>query len=343
MKPALEVLSYGEALVDFLPEAPGKRLRDVELFMKTSGGAPANAAIGIARLGGRVGLLGKVGDDEFGHFLRDHLERESVDIRGVKMTGEAKTGVAFISLDERGDRSFLFFREPSADMTIRREDIDESVIADTAAVLFGSNLLTKPAVREATFHALEAARTSDVFIAIDPNIRRHLWSSEEDAREQVDRLLGYGDLVKMNEEELAFVSGGSSLEDGARFFEEVLSPQGCSAFVLTLAEHGAGLWTTNFHFSVPAKQVDVLDTTGAGDGFVAALLTGLVMHARADGTVDGPTLRAALDDWDQERWYGILRFACHVGSSVCTHFGATPALPHSTDIPWATFGIPHSD
>lgn len=341
MSPSIEVLSYGEALVDFLPEAPGKKLRDVELFTKTSGGAPANAAIGMSRLGCKVGLLGKIGADEFGQFLYRHLEREGVDVRGVSLTEEAKTGVAFISLDENGDRSFLFFREPSADMTIRVEDIDEGVLADTAAALFGSNLLTKPPVRKATFHALGVAKAHGVFIVLDPNIRRHLWDDEETARAQVERLLGFGDLVKMNEEELEFVSGGRTIEDGRRFYAENLAPRGTSAFVLTLAERGAALFAGDREVVVDAPRVDVLDTTGAGDGFVAALLTAFVALTRADGEVSGDSLRASARSWDEARWNDVLRFACYVGSSVCTAFGATPALPHADSIPWDDFNLPH--
>ena len=123
------VLSYGEALVDFLPDRRGS-LADVETFTKTIGGAPANTAVGLARLGCDVGLLGKIGADEFGDYLLDALQREGVDVAGVSQTSEAKTGITFISLDENGDRSFLFFREPSADMTISVDDIDVDVIEE---------------------------------------------------------------------------------------------------------------------------------------------------------------------------------------------------------------------
>ena len=112
------VLSYGEALVDFLPDRAGVPLREVSSFRKTVGGAPANVAVGLARLGCDVALLGKVGADEFGHYLLEELTREGVDVGAMQQTTQAKTGITFISLTAEGDRSFLFFREPSADMTV---------------------------------------------------------------------------------------------------------------------------------------------------------------------------------------------------------------------------------
>ena len=149
----IEVLSYGEALVDFLPNQGGKLLRDVDTFHKTSGGAPANMAIGLARLGRSVGLMGAVGQDEFGWFLRNHLEREGVDVSGVYMTDEAKTGITFVSLDANGERSFMFFRQPSADTMFKPADINVETIEHCSIFIAGSNLLVTPEVREATFTA----------------------------------------------------------------------------------------------------------------------------------------------------------------------------------------------
>ena len=136
MKPL--IISFGESLVDFLPDRAGTPLRDVETFRKSIGGAPANVAVGVARLGGAIAMMGKVGDDEFGHFLRSALQAEGIDITGLHTTAAAKTGITFISLSADGDRSFLFFREKSAESTMCRDDIDTSVIDRATIFIAGA-------------------------------------------------------------------------------------------------------------------------------------------------------------------------------------------------------------
>ena len=159
MKP-LEVLSYGEALVDFLPDQSGRLLRDVTHFTKAAGGAPANMAIGLAKLGRSVGLMGAVGEDEFGKFLRNYLEEQGVNVSGIHMTNKAQTGITFVSLDANGERSFVFYRQPSADTMFRPENVNVETIRAASIFIAGSNLLVTPEVREATFTALEHAKNS---------------------------------------------------------------------------------------------------------------------------------------------------------------------------------------
>lgn len=324
------VLSYGEALVDFLPDRRA-RLRDVESFSKSIGGAPANAAVGLARLGCDVGLLGKVGADEFGHYLLERLAREGVDTTGVRQSTEAKTGITFISLDESGDRSFLFFREPSADLTLREEDVDTTVIRAATVLVAGSNLLTVEPVRSATWFALETAKAAGAFIVLDPNIRPHLWPQPDELRPTVRRELDYGDIVKLNEDELARVS-----PDGAAPLWDALRAGGATALVITLAERGAKILWHGGELHVEAPKVEVVDTTGAGDGFVAGFVTALL---RLTGATDPATLRATLREFDAPQWRQVLALGCFVGSSVCQKLGATPSLPSAAEVPWSHFGL----
>ncbi len=333
----LEVLSYGEALVDFLPDSAGKKVRDVEWFRKESGGAPANVAIGLARMGRRVGLMCSVGDDEFGKFLVAHLENEGVDITGVKVTDEAKTGVAFISLDEHGDRSFMFFRAPSADMMFRAEDVSLETIERSQIMVCGSNLLTRPELRAATHHALDAAARTERFVAVDPNIRRHMWEDQAECRRETLRLLEWADLVKLNDEEVEFLAGEAI--GAERFFEDICRPRGVHTLVHTQAENGAHLYRESVDISVPAPRVKVVDTTGAGDGFLAGLIAGICAMHEGQGTMTAAGLRADLDDWDERTWRRILSLACFVGTRVCTELGATRALPIHDDVPWESLGF----
>lgn len=325
------IVSYGEALVDFLPDRAGVTLRHVETFRKTIGGAPANAAVGLARLGCDVALLGKVGADEFGAYLLDALRDEGVDVRGVATTTAAKTGITFISLDASGDRSFLFFREPSADLTIRREDIDVGVIEQCTVLIAGSNLLTQPGVREATYFLLQQARELGRFVVLDPNVRVHLWPDRETALEHVRNELQYGDVVKLNEEELAFVQPGGSAD---ALWRE-LADRDVSALVITRAGDGAEVYWPGGHTAVEAPPLTCVDTTGAGDGFVAGFVCGMM---RTIEPTDSDMLRREIRTLPERDWQRILRLGCHVGTEVCKKLGATPALPRASDIPWQTLG-----
>jgi len=332
----IDVLSYGEALVDFLPDTSGVKLRDVPSFRRVSGGAPANMAIGISRLGGRVGLMGNVGADEFGHFLVEHLQKEGVDTSGVRQTSEARTGITFVSLDAKGERTFLFFRAPSADMLFRVEDIRVETIEACSIFIAGSNLLITPEIARTTFTALDHARRFGKFILIDPNIRQHLWSDLEHAKTIIHELLNYADIVKLNDDEIEFLAPGG---DAKTLYQEVLRPAGVRALIATRAERGAEVFCGDIHTQSVAPKVTVLDTTGAGDGFVVGLVTGLLRQATDHGELSPEILQRAMNEWDASSWRRILNLGCWVGSKVCTQLGATTALPLREDIPWQGLGF----
>ncbi len=326
-----QIVSYGEALVDFLPAQSGVRLRDVESFTRTIGGAPANAAMGLARLGCDVALLGKIGEDEFGHFLIAELGRAGINVTAIRQTREAKTGITFISLDSSGDRSFLFFREPSADMTLRIEDVDLGAIDRCTIFIAGSNLLTEPGVRAATLFSLDRARSTGRFVVLDPNIRPHLWRDHDEMKAVVRRELDYGDVVKLNEEELALMG-----DSGAEPLWAELAAAGASALIVTQAAAGAEVFYRGGTLFVDAPSADVVDTTGAGDGFVAGLVCGLL---RATGAQTSEALRAAVGAFTHDEWRRVLSLGCYVGTEVCKKLGATSALPAAADVPWDQFGM----
>ncbi len=334
MKP-LEVLSYGEALVDFLPAQSGRLLRDVTHFSKAAGGAPANMAIGLAKLGRSVGLMGAVGEDEFGKFLRNCLEEQGVNISGIHMTNKAQTGITFVSLDANGERSFVFYRQPSADTMFRPENINVETIRATSIFIAGSNLLVTPEVREATFTALEHAKEFGKFIVIDPNVRLHLWDDLDFARDIITRLLGYADVVKLNDDEVEFLGGNNAKS----FYNDVLRPAGVKALIATRAERGAEVFCGAIHTTALAPNVQVVDTTGAGDGFVAGFVAGLCAEHQIHGPVEADSLRRMMTTWEEPTWRRILNLGCWVGSRVCTQFGATTALPMNEDVPWDALGF----
>ncbi len=199
----LDALIFGEVIVDFLPETPGLPLHEVDRFVRHRGGAPAHVAVGLARLGAKVGIITLVGADDFGLFLRAALEREGVDTTGVGTHRTARTGVTFVSIGARGERSFLFYRHPSADQLVAPHDVDPVLCARARLFHYGSSTLAREPARAATRAALAAARAAGAVISCDPNLRPHLWSDPTEAAALLCENLAATDIVKISDDELA--------------------------------------------------------------------------------------------------------------------------------------------
>jgi fructokinase len=310
----LDVLSFGEALVDFFPERPGIALAECDVFHRQLGGAPANVAIGLARLGARVGLMTLVGPDAFGTFVRDQLAAEGVDIAGVGVHRTAKTGVTFVSVGAHGERSFLFFRHPSADQMIADHDVDERLVARARIVHVGSSTMAREPSRAATLKAIAAAKRAGCLVSTDPNWRAHLWENPAEAAPMLQSLVAQCDIVKISDDELAPLTGVTDPEEGAR----KLRALGAALVVVTLGARGCYVEHATGHDWLPGERVEVVDTTGAGDGFVAGLLATLAPLVR-DGKRPADL---TLDD---------VRRACRngnkIGAAVVTKLGATSGLP----------------
>jgi fructokinase len=262
----------------------------------------------VARLGYRAGFMGQVGDDDFGHFLADTLTEAGVDVGGLCFSSEARTALAFVSLRADGERSFMFYRHPSADMLWRPEDVDATYAADTRIFHYGSISLIGEPSRSATLAALDHARQGGALISYDPNLRMALWPSPLDARGRILDGLQYADLAKVSEEELSFLTGQDDLRHGADW----LWHDRLKLLIVTRGAAGCAYFTPEVSGEVPGFVVQVVDTTGAGDGFVAGLLAGLLDHG----------LR-----WDREVLESSLRLANAVGALTTTQRGAIPSLP----------------
>jgi fructokinase len=304
-----DVICLGELLVDFAPTQTGVDLQSVPGFNRLAGGAPANVVVGLKRFGIESAFMGKVGDDAFGRFLADTLDREGVDISSLHFSTEARTALAFIALDANGEREFMFYCHPSADMLFTTEEVDVDAIRAAKLVHFGSLSLRPASVREATLHALGAARESGCLISYDPNLRLSLWSDEQAAREGLLLGLSHAHIVKISEDEVEFLTG---LRDLDASIDRLRHPR-LRLMVITRGERGCYFWTPGGSGEVATYEVDVVDTTGAGDGFVAGLLRGI---ARQPSALDDP---GKLDE--------LCRFANAVGALTTTAPGAIPALP----------------
>lgn len=312
----MSIVSLGEALIDFVALEAGVGVGEASGFLKAPGGAPANVAAGVARLGRPAAFLGKVGDDPFGRFLKDTLRNVGVDVGGLRMDPRARTGLAFVSLATSGERDFCFFRNPSADMLYRPDEVAEDRIRQARIFHFGSITLIQDPSRAATLHAVDLARGAGVLVSFDPNLRPPLWPSLQDARRAILDALPLAHVVKVSEEELEFLTGGGDL--GSCMEALMAANPGMQLLVVTMGARGAAWKTRAQSGQAPAPTVNAVDTTGAGDGFVAGLLVKLL-----DAGI-GPN---DLADLDAGRLDAAVRFACTVGALVTTRKGAIPALP----------------
>ncbi len=316
----LDVLCFGEVLVDFFPEAPGISIRDAERFVRHAGGAPANMATGVARLGRRAGLMTLIGDDDFGAFLRQRLQEEGVDTRALATHPTARTGIAFVAVSATGERSFTFYRHPSADQLVSEEHVDLAQIARARLFHWGSSTLAREPSRAATWKALGAARAAGCVISSDPNLRPHMWNDPAEARALCGRGLAASELVKIADDELEPIVGTRDPAAGAKALR-ALGPQlvvvtrGAEGCVFDGAGCGQG--------ELPGVRVPVVDTTGAGDGFTAGLLATLA-PAFARGVRPGALTHAEV--------VAACAFANRVAARVVTRFGATAALPRLRDL-----------
>ncbi|HEV2580442.1 MAG TPA: PfkB family carbohydrate kinase [Ktedonobacteraceae bacterium] len=304
----MHVITCGEMLIDLVSTEAGVSLAQAPAFKKAPGGAPANVAVGVARLGYRAGFIGQVGDDEFGHFLADTLQGYGVDTAGLRFTPLARTALAFVSLRADGEREFMFYRHPSADMLWRPEDVDLAYVANCHIFHYGSISLIHEPSRSATLTALDHARSNGALLSYDPNLRLSLWPSPDAARAGILDGWQHAEIIKVSEEELTFLSDKHILESAARS----LWHDRLRLLVVTQGSAGCTYFTAEAHGHLPGFAVRPVDTTGAGDGFVAGMLAGLL-----EGDLT----------WNTEAIEKALRLGNAVGALSTTQLGAIPSLP----------------
>uniref|UniRef100_A0A6N2MFP5 fructokinase n=1 Tax=Salix viminalis TaxID=40686 RepID=A0A6N2MFP5_SALVM len=308
------IVSFGEMLIDFVPTVSGVSLAEAPGFVKAPGGAPANVAIAVTRLGGKAAFVGKLGDDEFGNMLAGILKENGVIATGISFDTGARTALAFVTLRADGEREFMFYRNPSADMLLRPEELNLELIRSAKVFHYGSISLIVEPCRSAHLQAMKVAKDAGALLSYDPNLRLPLWPSEEEAREQIMSIWDEADVVKVSDNELEFLTGIDKIDDETAM---LLWRPNFKLLLVTLGEKGCNYYTKNFHGSVEAFHVDTIDTTGAGDSFVGALLCKIVDD------------QSVLED--EPRLREILRFANACGAITTTKKGAIPALPTSAD------------
>ena len=303
------VTALGEVLIDFTDA--GVSANGMKIFERNPGGAPANVLVALKKLGHDVAFIGKVGQDMHGDFLRETLEDNGIDCTGLISDPETFTTLAFVALDDQGDRSFSFARKPGADTRLEIDDLPVDVIKDSRVFHVGSLSMTNEPARSATVKALELAKEAGCVMSYDPNYRDSLWVNAELASIQMRSLVPYMDLIKISAEECPLLTDFEKPEDAAKD----LLGKGAKAVVVTLDADGAYVATAEGGKIVESFRVDAVDTTGAGDSFWGGFLCAFCESGKKPEEL-------TLDDVA-----AFARFGNAVASLCVRKRGAIPAMP----------------
>ncbi|MFH1230928.1 MAG: PfkB family carbohydrate kinase [Planctomycetota bacterium] len=309
----IEAISLGEALIDFISYKNDVRLAYSPGFKKALGGAPANVAVGLAKQNIKTAFIGKVGDDPFGTYIKNMLQHYNVNISSVIMDKYARTTLAFVSRFSHGQNDFVFYRHPGADMMLSQTEIKENLFKKARIFHFGSISLINQPSRDATLKAIKYARKYGLLISYDPNLRLSLWDSPEAAKKGIWLGLKYADIVKISDQEWEFITGTKNLAKGSL----KLLKQGIKLIIVSLGAKGCYYNNGKTSGYVKGYKVKAIDTTGAGDGFMAAVLAEIFRQSpkKTNLILSNLNLR------------NILQFANAAGALATTNVGAAISLP----------------
>lgn len=305
-----KIFCIGELLIDFVAENQGSDLSKATEFTKKAGGAPANVACAIARLGGRSAFIGCVGRDPFGTYLLNVLQQEKVDIT-LAQRSKRFTTLAYVSIAEDGERDFVFSRGADRDLkydsTLKKVFRGNMVHFGAATALLGGNLETSYG------HYLFDALTTDSFISFDPNFRIDLWRDEEDVF--IRKCLPHiekSHLCKFSEIEAQLLSGKENIEEACDYLHEL----GATILTITRGKEGTLLSTKNWKKNIPSIKVKPVDTTGAGDAFIGCLLYQIAQLPNHKMVLDDPHLLEPM-----------VALANKAGAYTTLKYGAINSLP----------------
>ncbi|WEM44634.1 aminoimidazole riboside kinase (plasmid) [Photobacterium sp. DA100] len=290
----------GDAVVDLIPEGEGT-------YLKCPGGAPANVAVGIARLGGETAFFGRVGQDPLGRFMKQVLFDEGVGTDLIKLDPEHRTSTVIVDLDDEGERSFTFMVKPSADQFTSKDDVPAFARGEWLHAC--SIALANEPSRGTTLEAMKAIKAAGGFVSFDPNLREEVWAEPSELKPVVMQAVALSDVVKFSDDELLFLTAQTDLQAALAYLEQHYQ---LPLVIVTQGKKGALVVQGERQVLVTGKPVNPVDTTGAGDAFVGGLLAGLV----------------TVDNWqDESTLLGIIKQANACGALATTAKGAMTALP----------------
>ena len=295
----------GDAVVDLIPDGDTN-------YLKCPGGAPANVAVAISRLGGDSAFFGRVGQDPLGRFMKQVLNNEGVDTHYMLLDEEHRTSTVIVDLDDHGERSFTFMVKPSADQFLQPQDVPAFQQGEWLHVC--SIALANEPSRSTTLTAMQAIKAAGGYVSFDPNLREEVWLNPAELKPVVLQAVALADVVKFSDDELLFLTEKADLQSALSWLNEQYN---LPLVVITQGKKGALVVHNNEQQLVTGKPVDPVDTTGAGDAFVGGLLAGLV----------------ACENWhDNDNLLAIIRQANACGALATTAKGAMTALPTAAQL-----------
>lgn len=309
-----DVVALGELLVDFTEN--GLSTQGNPLLEANPGGAPCNVLAMLNKLGKRTAFIGKVGADQFGKQLKKVVEESGTDVSGLRMDPDVHTTLAFVHTFPDGDRAFSFYRNPGADMMLTKEEVNPETIKAAKIFHFGTLSSTHATVREATRYAIDVAKENELLISFDPNLREPLWDSLDRAKEEICYGMSKCDILKISDNEMEFMTGTTDYTKGVAMLREQFNiPLIC----VTMGKNGSRAYYKDLIVeAAPFIQADTIETTGAGDTFVACELNYILDHGLGDLT------EAALQE--------MLTFANAGASIITTRKGALKVMPEKEEI-----------
>jgi fructokinase len=308
MEKEYDVVALGELLVDMI--GTGESGYGNPVFEANPGGAPCNVLAILQKLGRKTAFIGKVGRDMFGKRLRSEIVSCGIDDKGLLEDETVPTTLAFVHKLENGDRDFSFYRSPGADVMLKEEEVDLSLIRSSRIFHFGSLSLTDEPSRSATRRAIEEAEKAGILRSYDPNLRMPLWHSEEEAKEQILWGMKHCDILKIADNEILWLTGGKEYDDAIRILQKEYA---IPLIALTLGAEGSRIYCRNERICIPAFLQKTIDTTGAGDTYCGCLLNGILEHG--------------LNELDEETICSFGTFASAAAAIVTTRKGALKSMP----------------
>jgi fructokinase len=310
-----DVVALGELLIDFTEN--GLSEQGNPLLEANPGGAPCNVLSMLQKLGDKTAFIGKVGNDGFGHLLTKAVQEQGIDTTGLVYDNDVHTTLALVLKKENGDRDFAFYRNPGADMNLKEEEVNESLIASSSIFHFGTLSLTDESVKKATQKAVKVAKENGLTITFDPNLREPLWRSLEEAHEQVAWGLQQADVVKISDNEITWFTGMDNYDEGIAFLQKEYP--NLKLICLSMGGDGSKAVYRDVHVAYPAfLQEATIETTGAGDTFCACMI-----HT---------VLENGIDHLDEEKLKEMLKFANAAASLVTTKKGALRVMPTKEEV-----------
>ena len=314
METKFDVIALGELLIDFNQGALNEHGN--YLYEAAAGGAPCNVLSMLQKLGKKTAFIGKIGKDSFGEYLKETIEDIGINTDNLLMTSAANTSLAFVSKNADGDRCFQFYRNPGADMLLRKEEVISGNIVCSRIFHFGTLSFTSPDAKEATCYAVACAKEAGRLVSFDPNIRLNLWNDPEEARQAMDYGLKKCDILKISDEELAFLTGTGDQDEAMKTLK---STYGIPLICLTMGKNGSCAYYHDRKVQMNAFiQEETIDTTGAGDTFMGCVLNFVLDHG--------------LEDLREEEIRQMLMFSSAASSIITTRYGALKVMPEREEI-----------